>query len=67
MARPFRQMTEQEVVATPVEETKEEPIVETAPVEGTKEESVEALHNGISEGTIVPVYCGSATNMWGNR
>ena len=31
----------------------------------TKEESVEALHNGIIEGTIVPVYCGSATNMWG--
>ena len=31
----------------------------------TKDESVEALHNGIIEGTIVPVYCGSATNMWG--
>ena len=31
----------------------------------TKEEAVEALHNGIIEGTIVPVYCGSATNMWG--
>ena len=31
----------------------------------TKEESVEALHNGIIEGSIVPVYCGSATNLWG--
>ncbi len=31
----------------------------------TKEESVEALHNGIIEGTIVPVYCGSAVHLWG--
>lgn len=31
----------------------------------TKEESVEALHNGIIDGSIVPVYCGSATNLWG--
>lgn len=31
----------------------------------TKEESVEALHNGIIEGTIVPVYCGSAIHLWG--
>ena len=31
----------------------------------TKTEAVEALHNGIIQGTIVPVYCGSATNMWG--
>ena len=31
----------------------------------TKEEAVEALHNGIIDGSIVPVYCGSATNMWG--
>lgn len=31
----------------------------------TKEEAVEALHNGIIEGTIVPVYCGSAVHMWG--
>jgi elongation factor G len=31
----------------------------------TKDEAVEALHNGIIDGSIVPVYCGSATNMWG--
>ncbi len=31
----------------------------------TKEEAIEALHNGIIQGTIVPVYCGSATHMWG--
>ncbi len=31
----------------------------------TKEEAVEALHNGIIQGSIVPVYCGSATHMWG--
>ena len=31
----------------------------------TKEESVEALHEGIIHGTIVPVYCGSASNLWG--
>lgn len=31
----------------------------------TKEEAAEALHQGIFEGTITPVYCGSAVNMWG--
>ena len=31
----------------------------------TKEEAVEALHQGIIDGTITPVYCGSATNIWG--
>lgn len=31
----------------------------------TREESVEALHNGIIAGSIVPVYCGSATSLWG--
>ena len=31
----------------------------------TKEEAVEALHEGIIHGSIVPVYCGSATNLWG--
>ncbi len=31
----------------------------------TKEESDEALHEGIIHGSIVPVYCGSATNLWG--
>ncbi len=31
----------------------------------TKEEAVEALHEGIIRGAIVPVYCGSATNLWG--
>ncbi len=31
----------------------------------TKEEAIEALHQGIIDGTITPVYCGSATNVWG--
>ncbi len=31
----------------------------------TKEEAAMALHQGIFEGTITPVYCGSAVNMWG--
>ena len=31
----------------------------------TKEEASVALHQGIIEGTITPVYCGSAVNMWG--
>lgn len=31
----------------------------------TRDEAVEALHNGIIEGSIVPVYCGSAVHIWG--
>jgi len=31
----------------------------------TKEESVEALHQGIIDGSITPVYCGAATRLWG--
>ncbi len=31
----------------------------------TREEAVLALHEGIIAGTIVPVYCGAATKMWG--
>ena len=31
----------------------------------TKEEATEALHQGIIDGTITPVYCGSATNVFG--
>ena len=31
----------------------------------TKEEAVEALQNGIISGAITPVYCGSATQLWG--
>ncbi len=31
----------------------------------TKEEAVEALQNGIISGTVTPVFCGSATNLWG--
>lgn len=31
----------------------------------TREEAVEAIHNGIITGAIVPVYTGAATNMWG--
>ena len=33
--------------------------------EFTREEAVDALHNSIIEGSIVPVYCGSATSLWG--
>ncbi len=33
--------------------------------EFTKEESVEALHQGIIDGSITPVYCGAATRLWG--
>ncbi len=31
----------------------------------TKEEAVEAIHMGIIHGDIIPVICGSATNLWG--
>ncbi|MBE6580118.1 MAG: elongation factor G [Ruminococcaceae bacterium] len=31
----------------------------------TREEAALALHEGIIAGTITPVYCGSATKMWG--
>lgn len=31
----------------------------------TREESVEAIHNGIIRGEILPVFCGAATKMWG--
>ncbi len=31
------------------------------------DEAAEALHTGIINGTIVPVYCGSSTKMWGIR
>ena len=30
----------------------------------TREEAVEALHNGIIDGTIVPVVCGSSKDLW---
>ncbi len=31
----------------------------------TREEAVEAIHNGVIHGEIVPVFCGAATKMWG--
>jgi len=31
----------------------------------SKEEAVEAIHNGIIEGSITPVFSGSATKLWG--
>lgn len=34
-------------------------------VEITREEAVEAIHQGIIYGDIIPVICGSATNLWG--
>lgn len=33
----------------------------------TREEAVEAIHEGIIHGEIVPVFCGSAAKMWGIR
>ena len=33
--------------------------------ESTHDEAAEALHEGIIHGDIVPVYCGSATMLWG--
>lgn len=33
----------------------------------TYEESVNAIHEGIIHGDIVPVFCGSATRLWGVR
>lgn len=34
-------------------------------VEITRDEAVEAIHEGIIHGDIIPVICGSATNLWG--
>ena len=31
----------------------------------SRKEAAAALHSGIADNSIVPVYCGSATNMWG--
>lgn len=31
----------------------------------TREEAANALHEGIISGDIIPVYCGSATKLWG--
>ncbi|MCQ2456189.1 MAG: elongation factor G [Clostridia bacterium] len=31
----------------------------------TRKEASDALHSGIADGSIVPVYCGSAVNLWG--
>ena len=33
----------------------------------TKAEAIEALNHGITTGSIVPVYCGSAVKFWGVR
>ena len=33
----------------------------------TNDESHEAIHEGIIHGSIVPVFCGAATKMWGIR
>ena len=35
------------------------------PASITQEETVEAIHEGIIHGEIVPVFCGAATKMWG--
>ena len=31
----------------------------------SRKEAAAAIHSGISDGSIVPVYCGSATHLWG--
>lgn len=33
--------------------------------EFTREEATEALHQGIIDGSITPVFCGAATKLWG--
>ena len=33
----------------------------------TRDEAVKALHHGIMKGEIVPVFCGSASKLWGVR
>ena len=33
----------------------------------TRDEAMEAIHHGIITGSIVPVFCGSATKLWGVR
>ena len=47
--------------------TTSEPLMEKffAEEEITQEEIVEALHDGIIHGEIVPVFCGAAAKMWG--
>ena len=40
-----------------------EELLDTAEI--TQEEAVEALHQGIIDGSIVPVFSGCATNLWG--
>ncbi len=47
--------------------TTSEPLMEKffAEEEITREEIVEALHDGIIHGEIVPVFCGAAAKMWG--
>lgn len=47
--------------------TTSEPLMEKffAEEEITHEEIIEALHDGIIHGEIVPVFCGAATKMWG--
>ncbi len=37
----------------------------TEPESITYEETVEAIHQGIIYGDIIPVFCGAATKMWG--
>ncbi len=37
----------------------------TEPESITYEETVEAIHEGIIYGDIIPVFCGAATKMWG--
>ena len=50
-----------ESIAVTSEELMEKVLMEE---EVTREEAVEAIHIGFNSGDIVPVICGSATNMW---
>lgn len=50
-----------ESIAVTSEELMEKVLMEE---EVSREEAVEAIHIGFNSGDIVPVICGSATNMW---
>ncbi|MGN1346717.1 MAG: elongation factor G [Eubacteriales bacterium] len=65
---------EQEAVAEKYTDTLNESLAQTSEelldkffetAEITQEEAIEALHTGLIEGSIVPVFSGCAVNLWG--
>ncbi len=65
---------DQEAIAEKYTETLNEALAQTSEelldkfFEGeeiTRDEAIEALHTGLIEGSIVPVFSGCATNLWG--